>query len=250
MLIAALLGFAFGFVDRCSGRSHQLLGSCGLQAARVAGLPRGRRGHRLERLAYLSFGLQRAALLPCLCRAAQPWARRRAADGARHPLHASRAPPEASVRCRVQGRRQQRSFVLGSRSPPHPTLVAIWGAAVTTLHSFHWLRRACRALPFSIGVCLGTPLVLAALGARALPQSLRPDTVSAWCGDGSCWWAWRVFTVRFVMCCRLIEACGAEACAPGEAHAHTAPCWPATLGIWYPRRLPVRGRSALVFYST
>jgi threonine/homoserine/homoserine lactone efflux protein len=51
----------------------------------------------------------------------------------------------------------KRSFLLGMTiTALNPTLVATWGAAVTFLYSLHVVEFGWgRALPFSIGVCLG-----------------------------------------------------------------------------------------------
>jgi threonine/homoserine/homoserine lactone efflux protein len=51
----------------------------------------------------------------------------------------------------------KRNFLLGiTITALNPTLMATWGAAVTTLHSFDFVSfESSRALPFSIGVFLG-----------------------------------------------------------------------------------------------
>jgi threonine/homoserine/homoserine lactone efflux protein len=75
----------------------------------------------------------------------------------------------------------KRSFVLGfTITALNPTLVASWGAAVTTMHSFHLVAFGPgRALPFSIGVCLGiTSWFWLLLGLLARYRSrFRADTV-------------------------------------------------------------------------
>jgi len=64
-------------------------------------------------------------------------------------------PPKQSTAEREVGRK--RSFFLGlTITALNPTLMATWGAAVAALHSFDIVSFGSgRALPFSIGVCVG-----------------------------------------------------------------------------------------------
>jgi threonine/homoserine/homoserine lactone efflux protein len=98
-----------------------------------------------------------------------------------------RAEPEAPTRSRNSdpATGNKRSFLLGiTITALNPTLMVTWGGAVTMLHSLDIVAfDARRALPFSIGVCLGISLwftVLLALLGRyrgRFPRSTLDRTV-------------------------------------------------------------------------
>lgn len=96
----------------------------------------------------------------------------------------------------------KRSFLLGlTITALNPTLIASWSAAVTILHSFDLLDfQAGRALPFSIGVCLGISgwfVVLLSLLGRYRERFSRRTMARLLKGMGAAltlvglWFAWR-----------------------------------------------------------
>jgi threonine/homoserine/homoserine lactone efflux protein len=163
MIIAALLGFAFGFVGSMpvAGPISLLVFGRGLQDRARSGAYLAAGAAIAESVyAYLAFWgfsellasakwvelLSRGLAAVLLTGLGIHFVRRSPAPP---------PPPTGLVPIREVG--HKRSFMLGfTITALNPTLVASWGAAVTTLHSFHLVAFGPgRALPFSIGVCLG-----------------------------------------------------------------------------------------------
>ena len=185
MLIAALLGFAFGFVGSMpvAGPISLLVFGRGLQdRSRSGAYLAGGAAIAESVYAYLAFWGFSELL------ASHAWVELLSRGLAAvlltglgiHFMRRS-APPEASAHAPYKDVGNKRSFVLGfTITALNPTLVASWGAAVTTLHSFHVVAFGPgRALPFSIGVCLGiTSWFWLLLGLLARYRNrFRPDTV-------------------------------------------------------------------------
>lgn len=161
MLTAALLGFAVGFVFSMpvAGPISILVFSRGLQDRIRSGVYLAIGGALAESMyAYLAFWGFSELLT------AHPWVQpisRGVAAllliglGMHFMLKRSRPdlpelPPDPAVG-------NKRSFFLGlTITLLNPTLIATWGAAVAAVHSWEIVSfDSKRALPFSIGVCLG-----------------------------------------------------------------------------------------------
>lgn len=161
MIIAALLGFAFGFVGSMpvAGPISLLVFGRGLQDRARSGAYLAAGAAIAESVyAYLAFWGFSELLAP------YTWielvSRGLAAlllTGLGIHFVRRSAPPPTTGLAPYKDVGNKRSFVLGfTITALNPTLVASWGAAVTTLHSFHVVAFGPgRALPFSIGVCLG-----------------------------------------------------------------------------------------------
>jgi threonine/homoserine/homoserine lactone efflux protein len=161
MVIAALLGFAFGFVGSMpvAGPISLLVFGRGLQDRARSGAYLAAGAAIAESIyAYLAFWgfselLAGYAWVELLSRALA------AVLLTGLGIHFVRrsSPPPTSGYAPYKEVGNKRSFVLGfTITALNPTLMASWGAAVTTMHSFHLVAFGPgRALPFSIGVCLG-----------------------------------------------------------------------------------------------
>jgi len=161
MFIAALLGFAFGFVGSMpvAGPISLLVFGRGLQDRTRSGAYLASGAAIAESVyAYLAFWGFSSLL------ASYTWIELLSRGLAAvlltglgiHFVRRSRPPPTTGM-APYKDVGNKRSFMLGfTITALNPTLVASWGAAVTTLHSFHLVAFGQgRALPFSIGVCLG-----------------------------------------------------------------------------------------------
>lgn len=185
MVIAALLGFAFGFIGSMpvAGPISLLVFGRGLQDRARSGAYLAAGAAIAESIyAYLAFWGFSELL------ASYAWvelvSRGLAAvllTGLGIHFVRRSAPPPTSGYAPYKEVGHKRSFVLGfTITALNPTLMASWGAAVTTMHSFHLVAFGPgRALPFSIGVCLGIISwfwLLLGLLAR-YRNRFRPDTV-------------------------------------------------------------------------
>jgi len=161
MIVAALLGFAFGFVGSMpvAGPISILVFGRGLQDRARSGVYLAMGSAIAESAyAYLAFWgfsalLARYAWIEVLSRGLA--ALLLTALGA-HFVRRSPPPPSAQ-HAPYEHVDHRRSFALGfTITALNPTLMATWGAAVTMVHSFHVVAFGPgRALPFSIGVCTG-----------------------------------------------------------------------------------------------
>jgi threonine/homoserine/homoserine lactone efflux protein len=162
MLIALLLGFAFGFIGSMpvAGPVAILVFGRGLQNRARSGVYLAAGSAVAESVyAFLAFWGFSALLkqYPWI----EPVSRALAAViltalGLRFAL--ARQQPEAAPDQQAQnGGGHKRSFLLGiTITTLNPTLMVTWGMAVTALHSLDLVSfDAKRALPFSIGVWLG-----------------------------------------------------------------------------------------------
>ena len=161
MVIAALLGFAFGFVGSMpvAGPISLLVFGRGLQDRARSGAYLAAGAAIAESVyAYLAFWGFSELLAPYAW--VEQWSRALAAvllTGLGIHFVRRSPPPPTSGYAPYKEVGNKRSFVLGfTITALNPTLMASWGAAVTTMHSFHMVAFGPgRALPFSIGVCLG-----------------------------------------------------------------------------------------------
>lgn len=164
MVIAALLGFAFGFVGSMpvAGPISLLVFGRGLQDRARSGAYLAAGAAIAESVyAYLAFWGFSELLAPYAW--VELWSRALAAvllTGLGIHFVRRRPPPPPPPTAGDAPSKEvghKRSFVLGfTITALNPTLMASWGAAVTTMHSFDLVAFGPgRALPFSIGVCLG-----------------------------------------------------------------------------------------------
>ena len=161
MIAAALLGFVFGFVGSMpvAGPISILVFGRGLQDRARSGVYIAVGSAIAESVyAYLAFWgfsalLARYAWIELLSRGLA--AVLLTVLGI-HFVRRSPPPPTAD-HAPYKDVGNKRSFALGfTITALNPTLMATWGAAVTTLHSFDLVAFGPgRALPFSIGVCCG-----------------------------------------------------------------------------------------------
>ena len=161
MIVAALLGFVFGFVGSMplAGPISLLVFGRGLQDRARSGVYIAAGSAIAESVyAYLAFWGFSELL------AAYGWIELLSRGLAAvlltglgiHFVRRDAAQPDPSY-TPTKDVGNKRSFALGfTITALNPTLMATWGAAVTALHSFDLVAFGPgRALPFSVGVCLG-----------------------------------------------------------------------------------------------
>jgi threonine/homoserine/homoserine lactone efflux protein len=162
MFIALLIGFVFGFVGSMpvAGPVSILVFGRGLQDRQRSAVYLAA-GSALAESVYAYFAFWGFGALLALHPWLEPITRGAAAViltalGLHFALKRAKDPGvETGVAPSQSG--NKRNFLLGiTITALNPTLMATWGAAVTTLHSFDIVTfEASRALPFSLGVFLG-----------------------------------------------------------------------------------------------
>jgi threonine/homoserine/homoserine lactone efflux protein len=161
MFTAPLIGFVFGFVGSMpvAGPIGILVFGRGLQDRARSAIHLAV-GSALAESVYAYLAFWGFSALLATHRWIEPISRGLAAlilTGLGLHLLLKRPPPEVAQPLADPAASNARSFLLGiTITALNPTLMATWGAAVTALHSLDLVAfDSGRALPFSIGVCLG-----------------------------------------------------------------------------------------------